>query len=55
VASKRCPKISPSLLGELGAIILLCFIISQIEIVYKDKGWYGPNFSHLRVHKWTAQ
>lgn len=33
-----------SLFIGLGGVFLIYFIVSQIEIVYKEKGWYGPNF-----------
>jgi len=43
VASQKMPQ-KISLFIGLGGVILIYFIVSQIEIVYKDKGWYGPNF-----------
>lgn len=33
-----------ALLGAV-AILLIWFIVNQLEIVYKEKGWYGPRFS----------
>jgi uncharacterized membrane protein YobD (UPF0266 family) len=27
------------------AIYMIYFIVSQLEIIYKDKGWYGPRMS----------
>lgn len=26
------------------AIVLIYFVVTQLEKVYKEKGWYGPNF-----------
>ena len=26
------------------AIFLIYFVVTQLEKVYKEKGWYGPNF-----------
>jgi hypothetical protein len=28
----------------VAAIILIYFVVTQLEKVYKEKGWYGPNF-----------
>jgi hypothetical protein len=28
----------------LAALFLIYFVVTQLEKVYKEKGWYGPNF-----------
>lgn len=34
-----------SLVGSLVALLLIFFLVSQLEQVYKSKSWYGPSFT----------
>ncbi len=37
-------KESYSALIGAAAILLIWFIVNQLELIYKEKGWYGPSF-----------
>ena len=38
-------KESYSALIGAASILLIWFIVNQLEIIYKEKGWYGPSFT----------
>ena len=41
--SERWKSSYSTVLGA-AAILLIFFIVQQLEIIYKEKGWYGPSF-----------
>ncbi len=43
VIGERFKEKFAALAGVL-AIFLIYFVVTQLEKVYKEKGWYGPNF-----------
>jgi oligosaccharyltransferase complex subunit gamma len=40
----KLPERYSALAGGV-ALFLICFVVTQLEKVYKDKSWYGPSFS----------
>lgn len=44
IALSEKMKESYSALIGAASILLIWFIVNQLEIVYKEKGWYGPSF-----------
>ena len=44
ILGERMKESYSALIGA-GAILLIWFIVNQLEIIYKEKGWYGPRFS----------
>jgi oligosaccharyltransferase complex subunit gamma len=41
--SEKYPERYSAMVGVV-AIMLIYFVVTQLEKVYKEKGWYGPNF-----------
>jgi hypothetical protein len=40
----KLPEKYSAVVGAI-ALMLICFVVAQLEKVYKDKSWYGPSFS----------
>lgn len=43
VSGQKYAERYSALIGVI-AIMLIYFVVTQLEKVYKEKGWYGPNF-----------
>ena len=45
ILSEKFGHKSSSLVMAACGLYLIYFIVSQLEIIYKEKGWYGPRMS----------